>query len=192
MTGVQTCALPIFPTELKSLTALDEDFTLNDNDFCGTFASGDQLPPNLPNTFDVDTEVKANTFIGPTPCPATYALTAFYKATKVTNWAPTPSTTTRWMIGDPCTNSNGAWYGITCSTGGASTEVLKLELEKVRGELMSARMQAEATQAKSATQVDALHKRLGEKEAEVDALQRQVKAASQSAEIGRASCRERV
>lgn len=48
------------PTELKSLTALDEDFTLNDNDFCGTFASGDQLPPNLPNTFDVDTEVKVS------------------------------------------------------------------------------------------------------------------------------------
>ena len=87
------------------------------------------MPPNLPNTFDVDTEVKANTFIGPTPCPATYALTAFYKATKVTNWAPTPSTTTRWMIGDPCTNSNGVWYGITCSTGGTSTEVLKLELQ---------------------------------------------------------------
>ena len=64
---------------------------------------------------------------------------------------------------------------------GDGEEVLKLELEKVRGELMSARMQAEATQAKSATQVDALHKRLGEKEAEVDALQRQVKAASQSA-----------
>ena len=60
---------------------------------------------------------------------------------------------------------------------GDGEEVLKLELEKVRGELMSARMQAEATQAKSATQVDALHKRLGEKEAEVDALQRQVKAA---------------
>ena len=192
------------PTELKSLTALTDAFSLNDNAFCGPFASADQLPPNLLNTFDVDVNVKvsipnfdllagrdhwsgqtddgpcicllrvlctqrlhppylatltryahdthhncytrrsdhthltrhsdhatpaqANTFVGPTPCPATYALTAFYKSTKVTNWAPTPQPNTRWMIGDPCTNSNGVWYGITCSTGGATAEVLTFDL----------------------------------------------------------------
>ena len=62
---------------------------------------------------------------------------------------------------------------------GDGEEMLRLELEKVRGELMSSRMQAEAAKAQSASQVDALNKRLDKKEAEVDALQRQVKDASQ-------------
>jgi hypothetical protein len=62
---------------------------------------------------------------------------------------------------------------------GDGEEMLRLELEKVRGELMSSRMQSEAAKAQSASQVDALNKRLGKKEAEVDALQRQVKDASQ-------------
>ena len=62
---------------------------------------------------------------------------------------------------------------------GDGEEMLRLELEKVRGELMSSRMQAEAAKAQCASQVDALNKRLGKKEAEVDVLQRQVKDASQ-------------
>lgn len=60
---------------------------------------------------------------------------------------------------------------LAMGASGDSDEVLKLELEKMRGELLAARMEGEAAKAKSATQVAELQQKLSDKEAEMKMLQ---------------------